>query len=248
MRRLMRIAHTTRTMFTLSLIVAWAILPLSSMADDGADKTASLMNQAPRFLALGDSYTIGEGVNKSERWPTLLQARLAEQGINISEPEVIARTGWRAAQLLDAISQKQSNKSLNPPYQLVALMIGVNDQYQGSSVAEFKPDLERLINMAIELAAGKPEQVLLISIPDWGFSPFSRYRDSGSVSTQIDAFNAELKKMADQYSLTYVDVTGISRQVKTADFAADGLHPSKQQHQRWVDEAILSPALKVFMP
>ena len=189
-------------------------------------------NTPASYLALGDSYTIGEGVDQAERWPVLLQQGLP---LKINPAKIIARTGWRTDDLLAAIQQS----ILAASYDLVTLMIGVNDQYQGVAIEKFTVNLETLIKKAMSLAGDNASHVLLISIPDWGYSPFGESVNQARIDHQIDNFNAVLKFMASKYQLAFADVTTVSRKVSTQDFTNDGLHPSRQQYQRWVDQAIL---------
>ena len=141
------------------------------------------------FLVLGDSYSIGEGVAERDRWPTQLAMALRKVGDEIEDPRYIARTGWTTDELSAAIDAEEP---LSGPYRLVTLQIGVNDQYRGRPVSEFRPQFTRLLERAIGYAGGDASHVLVLSIPDWGRTPFARTqgRDAAQVSRELDAYNA----------------------------------------------------------
>jgi lysophospholipase L1-like esterase len=184
-----------------------------------------------RFLALGDSYTIGEGVAPAERWPEQLAALLRERDIEVEELEIIARTGWTTGELAAAIDAARPSG----PYDLVSLLIGVNDQYRGRPLEEYREEFRRLLDRAIDFAGGASARVLVLSIPDWGVSPFAAGRDRGQIAGEIDAFNAVNREAAVAASAPYADVNTLSREAaaEPADFAADGLHPSPGMYRRW---------------
>lgn len=190
-----------------------------------------------RLLCLGDSYTVGEGVGPSGSWPHQLVAALVESGLPVSAPDVIARTGWTTDELLDGLAAAAPRG----PYALVTLMIGVNDQYRGRPITEFRRGFRRLLRAAIRLAGSDRSRVLVISIPDWGVTTFARGRDSWAIATDIDRRNALATALATRRAVSTVDVTEISRRLADSPeaLAADGLHPSKHQYARWV-EALLA--------
>ena len=197
-----------------------------------------------RFLALGDSYTIGEGVPETERWPEQLVAKLRAEGLRIADPQIIARTGWTTDELAAAMDAAQ----FRPPYGLVTLLIGVNNQYRGRPLDEYREQFRSLLQRAIELAGSDSRRVLVISIPDWGVTPFAHdaRHDPPSIASQIDAFNAEAREEADTQSTRSVDVTGISRDPRYRHLlVADGLHPSSAQYARWV-EAIAAVVAEIL--
>lgn len=183
-----------------------------------------------RFLALGDSYTIGEGVAPAERWPAQLVASLTASGIEIEEPEIIARTGWTTDELQSAI------KAAAPtgPYELVSLLIGVNNQFRGRLLGEYRAQFVKLLESAIRLA-GKPKRVLVLSIPDWSVTPFAEGRDRAAIAAQIDRFNDVNRKETAERWAGYVDVTPASRKFgHLPEFlGADGLHPSGRMYAEW---------------
>lgn len=189
-----------------------------------------------QFLALGDSYTIGEGVTEGERWPVQLVARLRAEGRNMDAPLIIARTGWTTDELAVGIDTAVPVG----PYDLVSLLIGVNNQYRGWSAATYRQEFADLLARAIHFAGGEARRVVVLSIPDWGVTPFAQGRDRAKIATEIDAFNAINRDEAARAGVGYVDVTAVSRQATTnpALMAHDGLHPSGQMYAAWVQLAL----------
>lgn len=185
------------------------------------------------FLALGDSYTIGESVAVSERWPVQLASRLRADGTPVAEPEIVARTGWTTDELGAALDQAV----LHPPYDLVALQIGVNNQYRGRPIDEYQDQFGALLKRAIGYAGGRVEHVFVLSIPDWGVTHFAREgrRDGAQIGRDIDAFNAVARQQALRLGVAWVDVTALSRHpgAQPEMLAADGLHPSAAQYRLW---------------
>ena len=192
-------------------------------------------NSPVRFLALGDSYTIGESVAEHQRWPVQLAEALRAKGYYCAAPEIIAVTGWRTDQLRTAIV----DKNLEQDYDLVFLLIGVNNQYQGRSIKEYENEFSELLALAIRHARQSPSHVMVLSIPDYGYTPFGKERQN-EISRQIDAFNSVNKRIAQQKGTTYVDITAISRKAfrDPALVAEDGLHPSGKMYGMWVTEIL----------
>jgi lysophospholipase L1-like esterase len=185
-----------------------------------------------RVLALGDSYTIGESVAVADRWPNQLAQALRKKGMSIGEPEIVARTGWKTDQLLSGID---AAKPLGP-YLLVTLLIGVNDQYWDRDRDRYRAGFVELLQRAIGYAGGNAKRVVVVSIPDWGVTPFAVDRDRAKIAAQIDRFNAVAREEATFAGAHYVDVTPISRHA-AADptlVAPDGLHPSAKMYAQWV--------------
>lgn len=189
-----------------------------------------------RYLALGDSYTIGESVAVSARWPVQLAARLQAQGVRLAAPQVIARTGWTTDALLAALEQH----SPQGPFALVSLLIGVNNQYRGRDSEEYRAQLRQLLQMAIAYAGGHPERVLVLSIPDWGVTPFAASLQRDTIAAAIDQFNAVKQAEAAHAGVRYVDITPLSRQAlhDPTLIANDGLHPSERMYTQWVELAL----------
>jgi lysophospholipase L1-like esterase len=189
-----------------------------------------------RYLALGDSYTIGESVSPAERWPVQLTALLRREGHTLDEPQIIATTGWTTDELAAGIDRAAPRG----PFDLVSLLIGVNNQYRGRDLAEYTVQFEALLQRAIELAGGQPRRVLVLSIPDWGLTPFAAGRDRAAIGRAIDQFNALNARAARRAGAHYVDVTPISRQAAddAALIAGDGLHPSGKMYAEWARLAL----------
>jgi lysophospholipase L1-like esterase len=186
-----------------------------------------------RFLALGDSYTIGESVQPEERWPVQLAARLRAEGIPVADPVIIARTGWRTDDLSAGIDRA------NPqgPFDIVGLLIGVNNQYQGRSADAYRGEFAALLKRAIAFAAGgDPARVIVLSIPDWGATPFAAGPDRARIGAEIDRFNAINREETKRAGARYVDVTPESREAPNRPelIAGDGLHPSGKMYGQWV--------------
>lgn len=192
------------------------------------------------FLALGDSYTIGEGVAGDRNWPAQLLARLRLDGAKLDGPRIVATTGWTTDELASAMDAA----ALDPPYALATLSIGVNNQYRGRALDEYRTQFRALLRRAIALAGADPVRVVVVSIPDWGVTPFATHQryDSVRIAREIDAFNAAARAETDDAGVHWVDVTAISRAPELRDeLVDDGLHPSVMQYARWV-EAILPVA------
>ena len=167
------------------------------------EQPATPVPGAARVLALGDSYTIGQGVAEDARWPVQLTARLRAHGIAINAPEIIAKTGWTTDDLTRAIKQLQPRG----PYDLVTLLIGVNDQYGGRDVKEYQPRFRALLQQAITLAGGRAAHVIVISIPDWSVTPFATRFDPAEIATEITRYNAVNREEADRDGVPYIDIT-----------------------------------------
>jgi lysophospholipase L1-like esterase len=189
-----------------------------------------------RFLALGDSYTIGESVDPSERWPELLVASLRERGLAFADPLFVAQTGWTTAELIAGIQQA----GVQGKFDLVSLQIGVNNQYRGEDTGIYRCEFRTLIEWAVAFAAGNAGRVVVLSIPDWGVTPFADGRDGEQISREIDAFNEINRQETEQFGAKYVDVTGQSRMAaqEPSLIAVDGLHPSAKMYAAWVNLAL----------
>jgi lysophospholipase L1-like esterase len=210
--------------------------PPVAASDDTSDADAAAPRAgALRYLALGDSYTIGESVDTSQRWPVQLAAALRSSGLDVGDPDVIARTGWRTDDLDRAVTAEDPKG----PYPLVSLLIGVNNQYQGQPADDaYRKQFTGLLGRAIAFASGEPSRVLVLSIPDWGVTPFGQ-RSGGAqrIGRQIDAFNAVNRDAAEKAGVRYVDITPVSRERREL-VAPDGLHPSGAMYAEWVKLAL----------
>lgn len=190
------------------------------------------------YLALGDSYTIGESVPETDRFPSILVQELKKKDLHFETPTIIAKTGWTSGELITAIEDANIQRN----FDLVTLLIGVNNQYRGLSVEDYRVELRKLLRQAMVFAANKPENVRVISIPDWGVSPFAASRDRRLIAEEIDVFNAVKKEEVTALNLTFVDITDISRSALDQEeyFASDGLHFSGKMHALWVEEILKS--------
>jgi lysophospholipase L1-like esterase len=198
-----------------------------------------------RFLALGDSYTIGEGVAGCETWPYRLAAALRQLGYGVAEPKIIARTGWTTDELQQALEERDPGG----PYELVTLLIGVNNQYRGQQAADYREHFRPLLERAIRYAGGDPRRTLVLSIPDWSVTPFAAGRGEKRIAEAIDRFNeANLQETAIA-GTHYIDLTSSSRAAAgdASMLAADGLHPSAAMHAIWT-ELILPVASEILRP
>jgi lysophospholipase L1-like esterase len=194
---------------------------------------------AKSYLALGDSYTIGQGVAETERFPYRTAQLLTTQGITMLSPTYIATTGWTTGNLLNAIA------TTKPPegFDVVSLLIGVNNQFQGDDTGIYRQEFTRCLQEAIRLAGGKTARVFVLSIPDYGCTPYGRRFDSARVSAGVNRFNAINQQVVTQYGIEYINITPGSREaaIDPGLVAADGLHPSGREYDKWA--ALLAPAM-----
>jgi len=199
---------------------------------------ATLPQAQLSYLALGDSYTIGEGVEDGGRWPMQLAHRLRDAGVPLADPRIIATTGWTTDELSAAMDDAEPLRT----WAFVSLLIGVNDQYRGRAIEDYVAGFECLLERAIALADGRPARVLVLSIPDWGVTPFARAsgRDVGAIADDLDAYNAAARALCDARGVAFVDITTTSRDGggDAAMLANDGLHPSAPMYARWTDLAM----------
>jgi lysophospholipase L1-like esterase len=199
-----------------------------------------------RFLALGDSYTIGESVPEADRWPNQLVDQL--RGAEVADfafPTFVAQTGWTADELSAAIASSPPRG----PFELVSLLIGVNNQYRVRPIEEYRLQFRELLQTAIKFADGNHDHVLVLSIPDWGVTPFAESRDRAGIAAQIDAFNEVNREEAKHEGVAYLDITPSSRRVADDPslVAEDGLHPSARMYRKWAELAL--PVVRsIFTP
>ena len=232
---------------TIHSIVAIFILTLFACTQR-TDESVMLTNSNAAsakysFLSLGDSYTIGESVLAHERWSVQLAGLLRDDKISVADPDIIARTGWTTAELQDAINASGNQKT----YDLVSLLIGVNNQYRGQSQDRYRTEFRELLQTATKFAGGKPGRVFVLSIPDWGSSPFAPSRDKAKISSEIDAFNAIAQAECQKASIAFVDITPLTRKATgdATQFASDGLHYSGRQMRQWAEAAL--PVVKTLL-
>ncbi len=195
--------------------------------------------QPVQLLALGDSYTIGQSVAEADRWPNLMAKGLQDGGSQVQRTQIIARTGWTTANLIGAIQTQKPDSNFN----LVGLLIGVNNQYQGRSLAEYETQFEQLLATAVVQAQGNKSRVFVVSIPDYGYTPYGQ-SDQAAISAELDQFNAANLRITQAAGIQYFDITPISRQglADPSLVATDGLHPSGKQYAAWVE--LMLPKIK----
>ncbi|MCG2617475.1 SGNH/GDSL hydrolase family protein [Terrimonas sp. NA20] len=186
------------------------------------------------YLALGDSYTIGEKVPAEENFPNQLVRIMREKGKNFSAPRIIATTGWTTGELQAAVTKARIRKK----YDFVTLLIGVNNQYRGLKVVDYIPEFEKLLQQAIHFAGNDTSHVVVLSIPDWGVTPFAEGRDRQQIAKDIDAYNAANRLITEKYGIHYIDITPGTRKASSdaSLLAEDGLHPSGKAYGEWAAE------------
>jgi lysophospholipase L1-like esterase len=200
----------------------------------------SLTQQPLTYLALGDSYTIGEGVDEQDRYPVQLVHELNKTGkILFETPQIIAKTGWTVDELEVGINASQTDEQ---GYDLVTLLIGVNNQYRGRPVADYETDFEEMLKRAIDFARGQKDHVVVLSIPDWGVTPFAvnRKSDQAKVASEIDAYNDAKKAICKKYKITFIDITEDYRAIGSRPemVVEDQLHPSGLVYARWTEKLL----------
>lgn len=186
------------------------------------------------YLALGDSYTIGESVPLHESFPYLTVQMLRKAGMHVHPPEIVAKTGWSSDELAEHLLHMQ----LNDHYDFVTLLIGVNNQYRGLAAADFKTDLTFLIKKAIHLANHQPKKVILMSIPNWALTPFAADKKTEHTSTEINEFNQVVAQLSKQFHTSFLDISSVTNQVAedTSLLASDQLHYSAKAHLQWAEK------------
>ena len=202
------------------------ILYLMAMTTNMEEKKVPLT-----YLALGDSYTIGESVPIYESFPYQTVQLLRSKGMEVNAPEIIAKTGWTTDELQAGINKSM----LHDKYDIVSLLIGVNNQYRGRTVEEYRNEFEALLKKAIQFAGNKKKHVFVISIPDWGATPFAENRDRKKIGIEIDQFNEANKKISELHGIQYIEITAESRDVINNPLLAakDKLHPSGLEYKKW---------------
>jgi lysophospholipase L1-like esterase len=196
------------------------------------------------YLALGDSYTIGESVSANERFPVQLIEKLTSDGYKMKPATIVAQTGWTTDNLKSGIN----GATLAESYNLLTLLIGVNNQYQGRDTAEYRVQFIELLQTAIGFARKNPKNVIVVSIPDYGVTPFAAYRNTDKIGKEIDTFNQINLQETQNAGARYVDITSISRQAQSDPtlIAPDGLHPSGKMYRLWVEK--IFPVAKNILP
>jgi lysophospholipase L1-like esterase len=221
----------------LALLVMMSFFACSSSNSDSKNQMGDTKRPL-KYLALGDSYTIGEGVAEEDRYPNQLVKRLNEElDLTINQPVIIAKTGWTLDELEKGIKR---SKSITPPYDLVTLLIGVNNQYRGKAVEEYKIEFEKMLLQAIGFAGNLPNHVIVLSIPDWGITPFALEKevDQSKIASEIDAYNDAKKTICKQFGVFYIDITANYRTVGAQPemVVEDKLHPRGLVYAFWADK------------
>jgi lysophospholipase L1-like esterase len=209
--------------FNFCLIISLMLLPLQEIKAQSMQK----------FLALGDSYTIGEAVAERDRWPVQLVNKLRNAGVQIADPQIIATTGWTTDELQAAIAKENPEGT----YQLVSLLIGVNNQYRSYPLETYKEEFEQLLNQALKFAGNKPERVVVVSIPDYGVTPFAADKNPSKIASELEAYNSAARQIAKSYQVPFFDITPASRLAENDPslIASDGLHPSGKMYTHWAE-------------
>ena len=218
-----------------------AIIVILSIVCDRILAQSKKVKHMNSYLALGDSYTIGEQVEMNNNFPFQTVQLLRKKHINVADPVIIATTGWTTDELLASIREH----NLKDSFSFVSLLIGVNNQYRGRGLVNYKHEFEELLQISIGYAGGKPEHVFVLSIPDWGVTPFAEGRDRQLIAKEIDEYNAANKEITLAHKCHYIEITKSTRQNGTnKDFLAeDGLHPSGKEYEVWakrLSDAVLS--------
>ncbi len=183
------------------------------------------------YLALGDSYTIGEQVPHKDNFPFQTVSLLRDKHLDVADPVIIATTGWTTDELAASIREH----NIREAFSFVTLLIGVNNQYRGRSVDNYRQEYMQLLNQAVAFAGGNPDRVFVLSIPDWGVTPFAEGRDRNQIAKEIDEYNTACKEITLARKCHYLDITASTRDNgnKPEYLAADGLHPSGKEYAVW---------------
>lgn len=222
--------------FNQILLVAVGFLLLVACAEENKNSVDENQSNAPvsklTYLALGDSYTIGESVAENERYPNQLAEKLKAIALEFEPVKIIAKTGWTTDELQAAIDAE----NVRDTFDLVSLLIGVNNQYRGYSLAEYKQEFDALLRQSIRFAGGKKERVFVVSIPDYAYTPFGQRANPTLISRKIDSFNLANETITKSYGISYFNITPISRKglEQKELVATDELHPSGKQYELWV--------------
>ncbi len=215
------------------LVLALAIFSMSCVDSEAEKKKAIKETDELTYLALGDSYTIGESVHSSLPWPVQLSDTLRKREIPLNHPRIIAKTGWTTGDLLAAMDKRLKEEK----FDLVSVLIGVNNQYQGKSIEEYEKELREVFRRAVARSKTGSENVFAVSIPDYGVTPFGAER-AEEIAKEIEEFNAVFKKVAGEFGVDFYNITPISKRAKVDKdlTASDELHPSGKMYSLWVQE------------
>ncbi len=225
-----------RITLLLSIFILFLSVCASSPERGSTTKADQNISEAITYLALGDSYTIGESVPEDKRWPVQLADSLSKKGVEVSDPTIIATTGWTTAELQQGISETE----LTPPYDLVSLLIGVNNQYRGYDIEIYRTEFRELLEQAIVFAGGDSSNVFVVSIPNYGVTPFGQTRGEDKIRKELLEYDSIAEGIASGYGIPFVNITPISEEAKTdlSLIAEDELHPSGKMYTLWVSEML----------
>ncbi|WPY99387.1 SGNH/GDSL hydrolase family protein [Christiangramia sp. OXR-203] len=222
------------------LLLAILMVSCNATMDTTSNETPD--NPKYTYLALGDSYTIGESVRETDRWPVQLTEQLRNRNYEMAAPMIIAKTGWTTSDLLRGMDQ---NLEVQRDFDLVSILIGVNNQYQGKLITEYEEELRQIFRRAINHSKTLEKGVFAVSIPDYGYTPFGSSNQE-KISAEIDRFNQVFKRVADEFGVVFYNITPISRDSSNPELvASDGLHPSALQYQLWVESFVSQVAEKL---
>lgn len=220
-----------------SLILGLLSLVLAEFNPMNITHSPSNDDKPLQYLAIGDSYTIGEGVEAMENYPNQLTQLLKDQGLSLNPPKIIAKTGWTTDELAEGIKSAEVEGNT---YDFVTLLIGVNNQYRRRSVTNYEIEFRDLLVQAITFAQGDQEKVIVLSIPDWGVTPFglNSGRDLEENALAIDAFNNSKKSICEEFGVHYIDITDDYRVIggQKEMVVSDQLHPSSLVYQKWAQK------------
>ena len=206
-------------------------------SSEKVEETTPVIEEQPlTYLALGDSYTIGESVSEEARWPLQLADSLRKRGVEIDKPKIIAKTGWTTGDLLSGMDVQLED---GEQYDLVSILIGVNNQYQGRSIEEYEQELQTIFDRAIARSKTGAAGVFAVSIPDYGATPFGASR-AEEIAKEIEEFNAVFERIAEAHDVPFYNITPVSKRAKNEPdlVAEDGLHPSGKMYSLWVNEFV----------
>jgi lysophospholipase L1-like esterase len=228
--KLIKVIISSRAISYGSLVLLTFIVAMKNPLHDRTHAA----NKPYTYLALGDSYTIGEKVDPKQNFPNQVTSLLKEQGYDFSQPRIIAQTGWTTNELEEAIKKAK----ITHPFDFVTLLIGVNNQYRGGKAGDYAPEFESLLTKAVEFAGNDTNHVFILSIPDWGVTPFAKDRNTAQISKEIDEYNEANSTIASKYKVHYIDITPSTREAgkNPALLASDGLHPSAKEYAKWARE------------
>ena len=228
------------TIFTLVLLL---LVEASCDKEEATDPVLTSATYKYTYLALGDSYTIGQGVSEQEQWGVQLADLLRRNDIAVAPPVTIARTGWTTGDLIRAVEEANPK----PDFDLVSLLIGVNNQFQGRSIQTYRTEFRQLLQTSIALARNNPKHVIVLSIPDWGATPAAQGQNRERIAQEIDAFNAVAKQESEEAGVTFINITPITRTLVSDQsyLASDRLHYSGKMHREWALLAL--PEVQKFL-